>query len=94
MYNNVGRKLKSASQVVFVIGMIASVLLGLYYLYLSIVGLLVIGLSCIGVWISCLCLYGFGQLIENTDKIVAMKEQVPAPRKLQIEDIENDLPKL
>lgn len=74
MYDNVGGKIKGIAQLVTWLGIIASVIgfmilvgnedtIGLAF------AVLIVG--CIGAWLSSLVLYGFGQLIENSDIIVS-----------------------
>lgn len=73
MFDNVGGKIKGVAQLVTWLGIIASVI-G----FMVLVGnedttglafaVLIVG--CIGSWLSSLTLYGFGQLIENSDSLV------------------------
>ncbi len=98
MFDNIGSKLKTVAQVFAWLGIGASALIGLIVMFANgdtpVPGLLIIGLGCVGSWISSLGMYGFGQLIENTDKLVAQQKQSPVPQKTQIEDIEDNLPQL
>ena len=88
MFKNIGSKIKMLAKVTCWVGVIGSVLGGLIALINAMDGddslipiafVMLIGgpiLSWIGSWIT----YGFGQLIENTDKLVAMKAaEVTAP---------------
>ena len=71
MFNNIGSKIKAVAQVITWIGIISSIIGGIVIMALqeSPIGVLVIiGGSFIS-WLSSLTLYGFGQLIENTDII-------------------------
>ena len=59
------------AQVVCWIGIIASVIVGLAALAVSILsGLLIMGLGSLASWIGSFLTYGFGQLIENSDILV------------------------
>ena len=77
MFNNIGEKIKVVAQFITWLGIIASVLICLVLastggdesIGLGCVFLIV---GCIGSWLSSLLLYGFGQLIENSD-IIASK---------------------
>lgn len=76
MYNDIGGKIKILAKVIFIVGMMASIIIGFTICFTSddmliIVGLLVMVVGSIVAWISSLCLYGFGQLIENSDIIAA-----------------------
>jgi hypothetical protein len=98
MFDNIGSKLKAVAQVFAWLGIGASALIGLIVMFANedtpVPGLLIIGLGCLGSWISSLGMYGFGQLIENTDKLVAQQRQPIAPQKTQIDDIESNLPEI
>ncbi len=97
MFDNIGNKLKNVAQVFAWLGIGASALIGIIVMaaYEAIfLGLIIITLGCLGSWISSLGLYGFGQLIENTDKLVAQQKQPSAPKKTQLDDIEANLPKI
>lgn len=76
MYNNIGRKIKMLATIVFIIGCVGSAIAGIslisaYESILSFGGLIII-LGPLASWISTCLLYGFGQLIENSD-IIANK---------------------
>ena len=76
MFDNIGRKIKSLASVITWFGMIASVITGLQNMP---AGILIIILGCLASWTCGLLLYGFGQLIENTDKLT--KHFVPEEKK-------------
>lgn len=74
MFDNVGGKIKGVAQLVTWLGIIASVIgfmvlvgneetIGLAF------AVLIVG--CIGAWLSSLVLYGFGQLIDNSNLIAS-----------------------
>ncbi len=72
MFDNIGRKIKGLAEVFTWIGILASVILGIIttasvgnplpFFLISIIGSLIS-------WISCMALYGFGELIENSASI-------------------------
>ena len=67
MFDNIGEKIKGLAVVLCILGMIASVILGLTILSASFwLALLTIAAGCVGSWIGSFCLYGFGELIEET----------------------------
>ncbi|MBR3824812.1 MAG: hypothetical protein IKJ39_06395 [Lachnospiraceae bacterium] len=76
MFNNIGEKIKTLASVITVIGIIASLILGCWMISanddLALIGLLVMFLGSLVSWIGSFLLYGFGQLIENSDKLVQM----------------------
>lgn len=74
MFDNIGRKIKALAQVVCWIGIVCSVIYGVVLMTtdedLVMVGFMVLVMGSVLAWVSSFALYGFGQLIENTDKIV------------------------
>ena len=74
MFDNIGRKIKSLSQFVCWIGIICSVISGIVITAsdedLMFLGFLIMIIGPLVSWISSFTLYGFGQLIENTDQLV------------------------
>lgn len=81
IFDNIGDKIKTVAWICFSMGIIASLLLGIYIA--SIVSsddispiVTIILVSAIGSllsWVGSLFIYGFGQLIENSDVLVANK---------------------
>mgnify|MGYP006911755396 FL=1 len=79
MYSNISLKIKSLAKVLCTIGIIISCLAGFLLIVMGILAprnspCLIIGLPVAGVgslfsWLSNFLLYGFGQLIENTNVI-------------------------
>ena len=69
-----GKTIKVYADVVFAIGCILSIVVGVYLtvsIELSLlVGILIALLGCLSFWILSLFIYGYGQLIENTDILV------------------------
>lgn len=90
MFNNIGGKIKTLAKVICWIGIICSCIVGLNMMsrstYLDwageqhtdasylIYGLLIAAAGSFVSWLSTLTLYGFGQLIENSDKLVIQGE--------------------
>lgn len=77
MFNNVGKILKTLSVVVFWLGSFVSMFWGLYVGLdeSRFLGLLIIFGGPLFSWLLALEMYGFGQLIENTDKLVAQRSE-------------------
>ena len=73
MFDNIGDKIKGLAQMVFVVEAIAAVITGIALMAsdedLILYGLLVLIAGPIIAWVSSWLLYGFGQLIENSDII-------------------------
>lgn len=72
MFENIGGKIKGLAQIVCWVGIIGSVLCGLFIIALgpselSGVGLLIMIFGSLGAWAGSFMTYGFGQLIENSD---------------------------
>lgn len=68
MFANVGGKIKAVAQVVTWIGIIGSVIGGIALISTNfIAGLLTAGVGSLLSWVSALALYGFGELVENSD---------------------------
>ena len=94
MYKNIGKKIKAFAVIVTVILMLASVVGGLilivqgidivdYHeetgLSLILFGIASIIVGCLVAWISSFVLYGYGQLVDNTDKMVKLLENGAMP---------------
>ena len=73
MYEHIGRKIKSVAEWMNVLGVFASVLLGMVIIGYNennfLLGLLVMGGGAIVSWLSTLLLCGFGQLVEDMQSI-------------------------
>ena len=67
MFDNISKKIKSLATVITWFGIIASVIAGLQNMP---AGIVIIILGCLGSWVCGMLVYGFGQLIENSDKLV------------------------
>ncbi len=84
-----GRKIKVLAQVMMWIGVVMCGISGLIVLaqgfelmqyseegiLMVLMGLLIAGLGFLMSWVSSFMLYGFGQIVENSDKIVNILEQ-------------------
>ena len=69
MFDNIGGKIKTLASVICVVGMIGFIILGLLMTNESgLLGVLIIVLGVIGSWTGSFCLYGFGELIEDTHR--------------------------
>lgn len=92
MFNNVGSKIKTLAKVCTWIGIIFSCLYGLVLIIMSLaninymggaavlgifLGLIIAALGWLISWLSNLKLYGFGQLVENSD-IIARNTEIMA----------------
>ena len=81
MFENIGGKIKALAKVVTWIGIIGSVLAGIIMIsagsrgsggtLMVLPGLLMMVIGSLSAWIASFVLYGFGQLIENSDKIAS-----------------------
>ena len=72
MFNNIGGKIKGYAEFTTWIGIVISVVVGAIILFTSslVVGLVIALVGSLISWISSIFLYGFGQLVENSDIIV------------------------
>ena len=76
MFNNIGKKIKALAAIIAGIGMTFSIV---YFIVLIRENLLKVGANAVVLiavlsWVCAFILYGFGQLVENSDKLVKMKE--------------------
>ena len=73
-YDNIGGKIKSLAKAAFIVEAIAAVLSGLVMFVedddMFLIALLVAIVGPIVAWVGSWLLYGFGQLIENSDTLV------------------------
>ena len=79
MFNHIGIKIKILATTVSIIGILLSIIGGIYIWVkfeeeLFFIGLLIIFGGSLASWIGGFFAYGFGQLIENTDKIAENTE--------------------
>lgn len=72
MYENIGGKIKGLAQSIFIIETIGAIVTGIILLLLNriFLGLLVLFSGPIIAWVSSWLMYGFGQLIDNSDMLV------------------------
>ena len=75
MYDNIGGKIKGLAKASFIVAAIAEVITGIALMAtdedLILYGLIVLILGPIIAWVSSWLLYGFGQLVENSNIIAA-----------------------
>lgn len=91
MFDNIGGKIKTVAKTIAWLGIIGSIIVGFsmiaeandsyyYYYHPSATetwsGWLVMIVGSLSSWVSSLTLYGFGQLIENTDTISSEMESI------------------
>ena len=76
-FQNVEKKLKSLAEIILIISIVLScILLAIFFAIavesanslLLLIGPIVSGLTILSSYVSCLFIYGFGQLIEHTKK--------------------------
>lgn len=77
MYGNIGGKIKVLATVICIIGAVATILYGVL---LCVIEQIALGLAVMIVgpvlsWVSSFALYGFGQLVQNSDRLVSNAEQ-------------------
>ncbi len=75
----VGTQIKTVASVIMTLGIILSAIAGFGLMTLGeqviFLGFLVIVCGVLISWLSTICLRGFGQLVENSDRLVAIAEQ-------------------
>lgn len=75
LFDNIGGKIKALASIIAWIGIICSIIIGFilcFYMTSNsfILGIVVAAVGSLCSWVGSFLLYGFGQLIENTDIIV------------------------
>ena len=72
MYNNAGAKVKTLAKTIAIIMMVFSCLGGLGTIIAGsfLGGIVIAAVGCLGAWLSGLTLAAFGELVENSNKIV------------------------
>lgn len=102
MYDNIGGKIKTVAKVVGFAGIGISILTGLLFLLVAFseekfsffgIGILVAFLGSLISWVSTIALYGFGQLVENTDVLV-QDSQINKSSLRYIRKAYDDMPNL
>lgn len=88
MYKNIGGKIKILSQILAVAGALISVCFAVIFLSNDIIGLgfLTMLFGPAIAWASSFVLYGFGHLIENTDKMVGNNNNIEAKGNELVEE--------
>lgn len=85
MFDNIGQKIKSVAVTVLCVGIIASFIVGLITLFSgedwAFYGIFIIVIGVILSWVCSLMTYGYGQLIENSDKLVSQNKPVIKTQK-------------
>lgn len=81
MFKNIGSKIKNVAQFFTWVGIIISIVVFLMLISKGSdesigMGFIILIIGCFGSWLSSLVLYGFGQLVENSD-IIAQKSSRP-----------------
>ncbi|MBR1625232.1 MAG: hypothetical protein IJ676_05780 [Clostridia bacterium] len=99
MFKDIGKKIKVVAKVCTWIGIIGGAICGIVLLALDIIiaGIIVLIVAPIISWLSMFTLYGFGQLIDNSDIIVNLLsqpaqqiEQENVKKKIKDSSIEDD----
>lgn len=84
MYNNIWKKIKFLAQILFILGAISSIVVGLWVCFgtdtFMAIGLLYIVIGCICSWVMTWLIYGFGELIERVYNI-DRKVQSPSTKQ-------------
>lgn len=93
MFDNIGGKMKSLAKVVCWIGIISCVISGFVMTVtdedLTFLGIVIIVIGSLVSWVSSFAVYGFGQLIENTDQLVQCAKD-PTTNKSKQETLSKD----
>ena len=78
MFDNIGGKIKTLAKVVCWIGIIACIITGIVLMATGedsiLVGILTAVVGSLLSWVSSFVLYGFGQLVENSDTLVQQNQ--------------------
>lgn len=83
MFDNIGKKLKMLAQIICWVGIFASAITGIVFMArVSFwIGLLILVAGAVASWISSLGIYGFGELVENSD----IRTNIAAKQELERE---------
>ena len=79
MYKDIGKKIKTLAELICWIGIIISLISGCALMGANGIGILVIILGALGSWTGSFLLYGFGELVDNSTKIVKSLELIDRP---------------
>lgn len=88
MFNNIGGKIQALAKIICWIGIILSVVLGIFFCMIDnytlgpmekgvqiFIGILIMGIGSVFSWVGSFLLYGFGRLVENSDSLVYLKKK-------------------
>ncbi|MBE7024712.1 MAG: hypothetical protein E7408_01485 [Ruminococcaceae bacterium] len=79
MFDNIGGKIKAMSQIITWVGIIVSVVFGIVLMSIDedmiFIGLMAMIFGSLFSWVSSFILYGFGQLVENSDILVKLSKK-------------------
>lgn len=82
MFNNIGVKIRTLAEVICLIGIIISVIVGLVMMEDSVSGgLAIIVVGALGSWIGSFLLFGFGTLVANSELIVELLWHIKNPEE-------------
>jgi len=78
MFNNIGSKIKTLAIVLCLFKIVGCIITGFVVMYTInfMIGLLISVVGSLISWISLFFIYGFGQLIENSDIIVSQNKKI------------------
>lgn len=94
MFDNIGGKIKALAEVVCILGIILSIIGGFIIIAENsgLLGFMFMVIGSLGSWVSSFTLFGFGQLIENTDLLVKMANKQHSRKKTKsYKGIKDDL---
>ena len=72
MYDNISVRIKGAAKIIFILGLILSVIFGIYIIKISdnaLKGLILIGIGILSFWVISLLVYGFAEIIDKVIEI-------------------------
>ena len=88
MFNNISSKIKTVAKVQCFMGIAFSIIFGLIYMGITefwdfggiylLISLLIAGGGSVASYISSILIYGFGELVENSDSTVKQKKDIPS----------------
>lgn len=78
MFDHIGSKIKVLATIIYVLGVILAVLLGIILMLNDVIGygLLVIAIGFLLSYLNVIMLYAFGQLVENSDTVVQILKEI------------------
>ena len=81
MYEKVGKEIMGVAKFTAIIGIVIAICLGALVMessdetIIKCLGIVIMVIGSLSSWLSCLIAYGFGRLVENSDKLVAMQSE-------------------